>query len=349
MRKSVSIEKLPQGYRVRYWTLLPTGAYKRHSQWFEEWDEARSFKVDKQKALLAKAQGQVDPTLRPIDIFRLYLQTLANDPDYRQETLDLKYMALNHYVIGLSKMQDLAPKRLLVYLQSSTTKEGKPYSPNTVNLRLRELRAFNNWCVSQGYLLDNLFTVEKENGKKEMFHIPGGVEVGRKLELEEVERIWKAAKPSLRCFLSFLIYTGARYGETYKAKWQHIDFKKKRWTIPAENNKTKLEKTIPLNDFVIEMLRIKGPQHEGRIFGKNNYNSWFKETVERAGVNGRVRPHDLRHTFATHWHGDTRVLMDNMGWKTAAMLKKYSHFTVENIRKEAESKGIAASINLPTE
>jgi integrase len=55
--------------------------------------------------------------------------------------------------------------------------------------------------------------------------------------------------------LKLVVLTGQRSGQIRQAKWQHIDFKKKTWTFPAENMKKRIAHTIPIDDIVIKVLK----------------------------------------------------------------------------------------------
>ena len=53
--------------------------------------------------------------------------------------------------------------------------------------------------------------------------------------------------------------------------------------------------------------------------------------------------HDLRHTLASYLKMsgvDDRTIMEIMGWKTAAMFKRYIHLSVDHING-AQEKGLA--------
>lgn len=62
--------------------------------------------------------------------------------------------------------------------------------------------------------------------------------------------------------LEFVIYTAARSGEVYRAKWDEIDFETATWTRPAAHMKSRLEHRVPLSPQAIELLR-KLPHEDG--------------------------------------------------------------------------------------
>lgn len=82
----------------------------------------------------------------------------------------------------------------------------------------------------------------------------------RVLSLEEIKRLWSAIESarldaSAAAALKLLILTGQRRGELLQAKWQHIDLKEGRWTLPAITTKSRREHAVYLSDTAIDLLQ----------------------------------------------------------------------------------------------
>ena len=61
----------------------------------------------------------------------------------------------------------------------------------------------------------------------------------------------------------------------------------------------------------------------------------IKEYAKRAGINGRVHPHMLRHTFATHMldgGADLRVVQELLGHASLSSTQIYTHVTTSQMR-----------------
>ncbi|MFD1261763.1 tyrosine-type recombinase/integrase [Entomomonas asaccharolytica] len=120
--------------------------------------------------------------------------------------------------------------------------------------------------------------------------------------------------------------TCCRIGELLIAQWQHIDFTKRTWTIPAEHSKNGNAHTIFLSDFVVEQFQqihsINGKykwcypnsKKDNYVNSKtitkqltdrqrNSTNEILTGRTQKSDSlllpNGKWTPHDLRRTGAT--------------------------------------------------
>lgn len=325
MRKFVFIEKLPSGnYSVRHWK---QNRFVR--EWFSDYSLAKRRAADLTLKLEALRQGQPDPTIKPLDILTKYIEAIKHT--HRPITLQMKTQNLTPF---MSHIQYLTSTSIKEWKQEMLNKQ---LSISTVAIRLRDLKTLCKWAQKEGLLTDNVF---------ETIQVPTAKESGRKLSKEELQKIWEAADTKFKPFLGFLIFTGARRGEILKAKWEHVDLDKGLWRIPADNCKTKRERWVPLASPLIALLRAT-PNTSEFVFPwtRHTPHHLLYKACRKAGV-PHPRIHDFRHTFASFWNGDSRKLMDMVGWSSTTMLKRYSHFTTEDLRQEADQKGIAGSLQL---
>lgn len=82
--------------------------------------------------------------------------------------------------------------------------------------------------------------------------------------------------------------------------------------------------------------------------GKEDLALWHRFLAEHGAE--QVRTHDARHTAASVLLAlgvDPRVVMDQMGWSQAAMLKRYQH-VMDELREEVASK-LEAAMSVPAE
>lgn len=120
-------------------------------------------------------------------------------------------------------------------------------------------------------------------------------------------------KELVKDYLLLLIFTGLRREEGLALKWQLVDFKAKTLTIPDPKNRQ--AHTLPLSDFLYDLLKARKTQNEKIAKAKDEDESPFvfpgtgekgymddpqklmKKVIEISGV--QFTPHDLRRTFIT--------------------------------------------------
>ncbi|GAA6732527.1 hypothetical protein YIM73518_22910 [Thermus brockianus] len=160
--------------------------------------------------------------------------------------------------------------------------------------------------------------------------LPQGEKAARALEPHEVARLLEEAErsksPDMALLLRLMLETGLRRGEALALQWRDIDFT--RGEVKVWRSWTKVEgrgtfsapktrsarRTVPLPRGLLlrlearrqELLERLTPEElaEVFLFGGNKpydpdaFNHYLRRLAQRAGL-GKVRVHDLRHTWAT--------------------------------------------------
>jgi integrase len=133
---------------------------------------------------------------------------------------------------------------------------------------------------------------------------------GRVLTEQEKAALLDAALPQLRDQLVFAMTMGMRLREHLKLTWDRVDLSKQTITLRAEDTKTRKPRVMKMSPQVYKVLmnrwakRKPGAQYVFPARGKpnqptrQNKNAWAS-AKRRAGIRGRCRYHDLRHTFLT--------------------------------------------------
>lgn len=341
VKNTVWTEKLARGYRIRYWNPEKPEAISPDGEYVDTFEEMQAKKLELQQRVRALHKGEIDPTRRPIDLLYEYVNdSEANRGEpFADATQRKKKYAIKPLVVSMNSVNDITPSRIKKHALSIE-------NDTTRSMDLREIRAFCNWLVSHGHLKTCPFKYE-ENGQKKNIHIPKGSNREVKLELDEIRKLVDNASPSLRLRLLFLVLTGARSGEILKTEWKHLDLINATWVIPAENCKTRQERTIPLDPMLVkELLRYKQLQTPTRdlVHPKHNLNSRLHALVSKCGITKNVTPHVFRHSYASHWKGHPDIAMDLLGWKSEEMRRRYTHFHVEDLRREASTRGISSNL-----
>ena len=152
----------------------------------------------------------------------------------------------------------------------------------------------------------------------------------------------------------FLLLTGARIGETRKAKWTDIDFSRLHgaiWTLPAHTTKT--DNTLQLDlgpeaEALLKAWRKEPKQCKSELIfpgpGETKLLTYpqhtWKELKKRAELED-FRLHDLRHTSATTMleHGvSAYVIQNRLGHTSLRTTEKYLNPKAREPLREAAKK-----------
>ena len=158
----------------------------------------------------------------------------------------------------------------------------------------------------------------------------------RILTSEEVNRLIASCPAYLKSIVTAALHTGMRFREILDLEWRHVDLE--AGIITVTNTKTRENRYIPISPYLARTLtnleRVSpfvfvNPQ-TGRPFVK--ISQGFQSALKKAGL-GRIRFHDLRHTFASQlvMSGvDIVTVKDLLGYKTIKMTMRYSHLNQEH-------------------
>ena len=126
------------------------------------------------------------------------------------------------------------------------------------------------------------------------------------LTLEESRTLIEAVKiPMLRAFYLFLSQTGARLGEGIGLQWDCVDMQRK--VVSITQSKTGMTRLIPISDSLLACL-YGLPRRSGYVFSKEDGSPYhktfvqhhFKRVAKSMGLDSRLHPHSLRHSFASN-------------------------------------------------
>lgn len=162
------------------------------------------------------------------------------------------------------------------------------------------------------------------------------------LTKEEVRKLIDAAdNVKSRLIISTLYSSGLRVSELVNLKTDDINLLENTgWVRRGKGSKDRLfaiskELALELQDY------LRGREHKF-IFSKEkplttrNIQKIIKGAKVRAGLNKKVTPHTLRHSFATHLleNGtDIRIIQQMLGHSSLATTQVYTHVSSDQIRK----------------
>lgn len=165
-------------------------------------------------------------------------------------------------------------------------------SPETINIGIRHIKAVFGWGAHLGRRV-----------------IPSSPFVGYKLikyqkaaprflSITEIDRVFEAIGNRRRDRLAFAlyVYTGMRRGEVHRLEWRDIS----QGMVRVRQAKGYRPREVPISDRLQSILD-ESPSGVGLVIGGNidEVGKLIMDCLRSAGL-GKFRPHDLRHTFASH-------------------------------------------------
>lgn len=144
--------------------------------------------------------------------------------------------------------------------------------------------------------------------------------------------------------LELLYATGIRVAECCGLDCDDLD--RSRGTVRVLGKGDK-ERLVPVGDTALQALddylavreQTRGPLFTNRRGGRLTPRSVHRIVGERArqsGIDRRVTPHTLRHTFATHMLGegaDLRLIQELLGHSRLSTTQRYTHVSPEHLMK----------------
>ncbi|GFN22179.1 tyrosine-type recombinase/integrase [Thermanaeromonas sp. C210] len=222
----------------------------------------------------------------------------------------------------------------------------QPCSPGYRNIRLRHLKAFFNWCVSQGYLPANPVAgirPAKEDLNR-IRHVP--LEALKKLLQQPDKRSYAGLRDY--CLLLVQIDTGARPGELFRVRVGDLNLEARELYIRPEVAKTRVGRTLVLSPFTAQalakFLKVRPTwwgedvplfaTENGKALDRSQWAARVREYCQKAGV--KVTPYGLRHTFAIEFlkeANDPFALQRILGHKDLAMTRRYVRYLQEDVKE----------------
>lgn len=144
-------------------------------------------------------------------------------------------------------------------------------------------------------------------------------------ELKAVLPALSLIGPENALMVKILLATATRIGELVNARWEHVDFDRREWTIPPEHSKNKKVFVIPVTDLVA---------------------SWFQELKELSFNSSYVLPIRQRKKVVGDAPMDPVTLNAAINKLCKELGGKCRRFTPHDLRSTARSHLGALGINL---
>jgi len=290
------------------------------------------------------------PLERAVDDFLTYLRverglSPATIRAYRGDLGDFAA------TIGGRSRWDDSPDVALRYL-ASRTRRGRPrdpgLAPTSLRRRAASIRGFYRFAFGEGLI--GVDVAQHIDLPRQPRLLPETLDVG------EVERLLEAA-PDLRgrALLELLYAAGLRVSEALGLDLEDLSLDGGFVRVVGKGDR---ERLVPIGDVAIDWLgrwlvegrpslldRGRAPTDRGGPLFLGDRGSRLarqqafaivKAAARAAGLSGRVSPHTLRHSFATHLlegGADLRIVQELLGHASISTTQLYTHLTGERVRE----------------
>jgi tyrosine recombinase XerC len=236
-------------------------------------------------------------------------------------------------------------RKYIVYLKKSD------YSARSISRKISTVRSFFKFCLREGIIkvnpTINLITPKIDKKLPYFLYLQ---EVNKLIETPLKNTIFGIRD---RAILELLYGTGIRVGELVNLNICNIDLYEKTIIVFGKGSK---ERILPLGNpsiMAIQEYLTSRNLFEKKIFvNKNDLEALFLNRLggrlttrsirriiikymKMAGLNKKISPHVLRHSFATHLLGggaDLRSVQELLGHKSLSTTQIYTHITKERLK-----------------
>lgn len=245
----------------------------------------------------------------------------------------------------IAQWQDLDRKTIRSWL-GWLHREG--YAASSIARKLAAIRALYRFMELDGQPAGNPFLLLKP--PKQLKQLP------TVLSVEEVERL--LAQPDLStpvgirdlALMEVLYATGVRVGELLTMRLTDVDWHESSVRVWGKGNKQRIvlmgERAMTCLESYIHEARpqlLSGHRDEGHLFlsrlglplSVRMFHVALNRYLAAAGLEKRVTPHTLRHTFASHLlegGADLRVVQELLGHSNLATTQIYTHISEGHLR-----------------
>jgi len=181
------------------------------------------------------------------------------------------------------------------------------------------------------------YQIERPRKKRHLPDVLSKEEIGKMLMVSENSKH--------KCLLALLYSCGLRRSEAINLRIEDID--SKRMLIKVKGAKGDKDRYVPLSKHLLFLFREYFKEYKPKEYlftGQGGTLQYSGESISKvvkaaaikAGINKRVYPHILRHSFATHHleqGTDLRFIQELLGHESSKTTERYTHVAQNHITK----------------
>jgi integrase/recombinase XerC len=222
---------------------------------------------------------------------------------------------------------------------------GKKLAKTSVSRKLSTLRSFFKYMIKMGFITSNPMNGIR-NPKQETRH-PQALNVDQISTLLDYSKDTSPQHKRDEAIAELLYGSGLRVSEAMGLNLDDVDISS---SIIRVYGKGRKERLAPLSDSSVKALdayiRVRGAFNpslseealflgvRGKRLNRRQVNRILEQMASAAHLQGRVHPHMLRHSFASHLlqsGADMRSVQELLGHERLTTTQRYTHLNLQHI------------------
>lgn len=281
----------------------------------------------------------------------LFIEYLQIEKNYSQYTIEHYHHDIREFCLfmieqNIDLLNDVQYGDVRIYL---TNLFHKKLARKTVARKISCLRSFFKFLVREKQVEENPFalaSIPKAEKRLPQFFYE-----------EELSQLFEACETETplgqrnHALLEMLYATGMRVGECAKLRLKDLDMFLSTVLVHGKGGK---ERYVPFGSFAHDAIEryindgrkeliSNGDSHQyvflnyrGGPLSERGIRLILNKLIEKSSLTGKIHPHMLRHTFATHLlsnGADMRTVQELLGHSALSSTQVYTHVTNEYLRK----------------
>lgn len=281
---------------------------------------------------------------------KLFIEYLQIEKNYSQYTIEHYQHDIREFFLfmseqGLTSLDDVEYADTRIYL---TKLFDQQLSRKSVARKISCMRSFYKFLLREKMVGDNPFSLvsipKLEKRLPDFFYE------------EELSQLFKVCETETalgkrnKALLELLYATGIRVGECCKIQVKEVDLSLSTVLV---HGKRKKDRYVPFGSFAQDAIEdyikngrpdlLNGKDDHGHLFlnfrggplTDRGIREILNKLIEKSALTGKIHPHKLRHSFATHMMSngaDMRTVQELLGHAFLSSTQVYTHVTKEHLR-----------------
>lgn len=223
----------------------------------------------------------------------------------------------------------------------------KSLSARSINRHISTLKGLYNFLLEEGFIDSS--PLEDISSQKTPKSLP------KYLSISEVDKLLDIPLSTPfdyrnKAMMEVMYATGLRVSELVSLEYSNVDFYNAIIRIKGKGKKTRI---VPIGEVAAYYLKKYIDEYRNKLMGKNNYNELFLNNHGKpitrqgfnfilenirvsSGIEKKITPHVLRHSFATHLlegGADLRSIQEMLGHENISTTNIYTEVVDEVLRE----------------